>query len=270
MILPLPLSALLIFIFGTAIGSFLNVVIWRLPRHEPLTGRSRCPHCSAQLRARDLVPLASYLILRGRCRSCSKPILPRYFFIEFITGLLFALVWLHINPQHPADYLLLARNLFIVNILIATFVIDQEHFLILDKIVFPGWAAVIVFNIFLDILYGQNLLSIHSFALGGLGAGAILAGIFFLFWYLSQGTWMGLGDSKLSLLLGGIVGWPYIVVTAFLAFGLGAIISVFWLAAGTKHLKTAVPFGTFLVAAALITMFYGPQLWVRYLHLLGL
>ena len=149
------------------------------------------------------------------------------------------------------------------------FVIDLEHFLILDKIVLPGWLTILILNFALDRLNGTPLTSLHALATGGLLAGLVLSGFFFSLWLFSSGAWMGLGDAKLALLLGAIAGWPLIAVNALLAFFIGAAISVVWLLAGSKDLKTAVPFGTFLAVAALITLLYGSQLWTGYLHLLG-
>jgi len=262
-------GAALAFIFGTAIGSFLNVVIWRLPRNDGLTGRSHCAKCRVQLRAAHLVPLVSYLALRRRCASCGDPISPRYFVIELITGLLFTLVWFTVLPATAAGYVVLARDLVAVSLLIVVFVIDLEHFLILDKIVFPGWIAIMIFNFVIDLLSGASLLSIHSLTAGGLLASAVLAGAFFALWAAGRGKWMGLGDAKFALLLGAIAGWPFILVNGLLAFVLGAVFSVGWLLAGTKQLKTAVPFGTFLAVASFVTMLYGPQLLEAYLHLIG-
>ncbi len=263
------------FFFGTAIGSFLNVVIWRLPRGESITGRSHCAHCRVQLRALQLIPLVSYLALGRRCASCGRAISSRYFAIELIMGLLFVLVWLAVQPVAAAGYILLIRDLVAVSLLITVFAIDLEHFLILDKIVFSGWVAVTVFNFIIDRFNGAPLLSVHSLAAGGLWAGLLLGGFFFALWcgsklwYGRTGLWMGLGDAKFALLLGAIAGWPLILVNALLAFVIGAVFSVGWLLSGTKQLKTAVPFGTFLAAAAFVTMLYGGQLWTWYLHLLG-
>src|SRR5690242_15022888 len=100
-------------IFGLIVGSFLNVVVWRLPRHEKLTGRSHCPHCHRQLRAFELVPVLSYVALRGRCASCRGRISPRYALIELATGALFALVWQQTQPAIPLAYALAIRDLLL-------------------------------------------------------------------------------------------------------------------------------------------------------------
>src|SRR6185295_19765585 len=116
------LGAIIAFIYGSAIGSFLNVIIWRMPRNESITGRSHCAKCLKQLKAIHLIPLVSYLALGRRCASCGEPISSRYFIIELITGLLFVWVWLQLGPMMPLDYVLVIRDLFITSVLVAVFV----------------------------------------------------------------------------------------------------------------------------------------------------
>ena len=138
------------FVCGSVVGSFLNVVVWRLPRGEALSGRSHCAHCRHKLAVADPVPLLSYLAIRRRCRYCGQPISFRYFIIEFVTAILFVFAWLQIIPVAGFDYLVLARILFVISVLIAVFVIDYEHYLILDKIIWPAIGVALIFNFALD------------------------------------------------------------------------------------------------------------------------
>jgi len=259
------------FIFGTLIGSFLNVVIWRLPRGESLGGRSSCPHCKAKLKPAHLVPLLSYAVQRGCCAHCQARISSRYPLIEAITGLLFAAAAAHIltGPALAATYLELLRWLIIIAALIAVFVIDLEHYLILDAVVFPVAGAILVLNIILDLLARQPLWFISSHTAGGILAAALAGGFFYLLWFFSRGRWMGFGDVKLNLLLGLVLGLPGIVVGLFLAFMLGAIVGVGLIIAGAKKLQSRVPFGTFLSVGALLALFYSHGLWEWYLGLIG-
>ena len=263
------MALFLLFIFGTLIGSFLNVVILRLPKEESLGGRSYCPHCRHILSFWDLFPILSFVFFRGRCRYCQTRISPRYFIIEFFTGLLFAaslwLVW----PTNLIGVILLIKYCLFAAVLLAVFVIDWEHFLILDQIVFPSLAAIIVLNFCLDLLahglpniLGGNLIS-------GFLAAVALALPFFSIWYFSKGQWMGFGDVKLALLLGAALGLGKTLVGFLLAAILGGLVSSLLLIFSNKTMKSKLPFGTFLSAGSLIALFYGDILLRWYLRLLG-
>jgi leader peptidase (prepilin peptidase)/N-methyltransferase len=264
MIIPI----ILIFIFGLAVGSFLNVVVWRLPRGKRLTGRSQCPNCKHKLEARNLIPLVSFLVLRGRCQWCKVKISIRYPILELVTAALFALLAYYFYPTTISEILFLLRNLVILSGLISIFVIDLEHFLILDVIVFPLSVFVFIFNLTIDLLNFQQLFSIHSLTLGGLLAAAFLGMFFLLLHILSKGKWMGLGYVKFAILLGLAIGWPQILVVAFLSFTLGTIISLPLLFFGAK-MTTKLPFGAFLSLSALITLLYGGKIAAWYLGLIG-
>lgn len=259
------------FIFGTLIGSFLNVVIWRLPREQSLGGRSQCPHCGYSLRARNLIPIFSYLGQRRRCANCKKPISPRYLIIEIVTGLLFALAAYHLPlaTTHIASALTLLRLLFIIAVLIVVFVIDLEHYLILDAVVLPASLVVLVLNIVIDVAAHQSLLSLTSHTGAGLVAVLSAGGFFYIIWRVSKGRWMGFGDVKLNLFLGLALGLPGIAVGLFLAFMSGAVVGIALIVAQLKQLQSRVPFGTFLSFGALLALFYGPALAAWYARLIG-
>lgn len=259
------------FIFGSLIGSFLNVLILRLPEGQTLRGRSMCFHCKHFLAYYDLFPLISYLILRGKCRYCREKISARYFIIELISGLLFGFVVLNSAFYAPFDLVMLVRTLIVVSLLIVIFVVDYEHFLILDSVLLFGAAFVVLANIALDfLLFGSVNLSINSFLLSGLLGGGVAFSVFYILWFGSKGRWMGFGDVKLVFFLGLIVGWPLILLLLMLAFCIGSLVSVPLLLTKTKSLKSALPFGTFLSIACLITMIYGEPIINWYLHLIGL
>jgi leader peptidase (prepilin peptidase)/N-methyltransferase len=264
------LILLSIFIFGTLLGSFLNVVIWRLPRGQSLGGRSRCPHCSAVLRPGDLVPVLSFLFLGRRCRHCGAGISSRYAAVELVTGLLFAWSWYVINPAGLDSYAVAIRLLILVAFFIAIFWIDLEHYLILDKLVLPAATITLAANVIVDSIRHTPLLSLSGYTAGGVVAAAGLAGFFFLLWLVSRGKWIGLGDVKLAVVLGLAVGWPQVLVSTMLAFLMGTFVSITLLLRGTKGLKSPIPFGTFLTLGTLLALWYGPQIWHWYLGLIGL
>jgi leader peptidase (prepilin peptidase)/N-methyltransferase len=263
----LELQTILVGLFGACIGSFLNVVILRLPKKRSLNGRSSCPHCKRTLHALDMIPVLSYLVLGGRCRSCKKPISVRYALIELITAGLFMLTFLAICPIGVVGYITFARDLFIMSALVVVFVIDLEHFLIFDTVVFSGIIMVLIFNMVIAALTNTATWDLHTIVIGGMVAAAVSSGIFLFLWYVSKGKGMGLGDVKLLLFLGLAVGWPYIWVLLFLAFFLGTIYSLPLLVLKKKHLTSTVPFGTFLAVATCIVLLYGEPILHWYLQL---
>ncbi len=267
----LALFVFLAFVFGTAIGSFLNVVIWRLPREQSLGGRSQCPHCHQTLQPRDLVPILSYLALRRRCASCKQSISSRYMWIELLTGLLFAFSAYSFPAaiSTGSEALALARLLFIIAVLIVVFVIDLEHYLILDVVVLPAALIILGLNIAVDLVHHHSLFSLSSLTGGGIVAAVLAAGFFYLIWRISKGLWMGFGDVKLNLVLGLALGLPGIAVGLFLSFIFGSLVGIGLIALGQKQLTSRVPFGTFLSAATVITLFYGPALAAWYGQLIG-
>lgn len=234
--------AIVIFILGLVVGSFLNCVIYRLEKGKSfLKGRSFCPHCSHQLQWLDLIPILSFFILKGRCRYCQRKISWQYPLIEIATGLLFLLIF---NFQFSTSIYIIACFLIII------FVYDLKHYLILDKVIYPAVVIAAVFNF-----------SNWSSALG-------TAGFFLAIVLLSKGKWMGVGDIKLAFLMGLMLGFPDILVALFLAFMTGAIIGIgliFW---GKKTLKSEVPFGPFLIGGTLIALFWGERLINWYLNFL--
>ncbi len=259
----------IIFYFGAIVGSFLNVVILRLPEEKTLTGRSACVFCHHALGVLELFPLLSFLGLRGKCRHCHKKISPRYFIIELITGLLFAGLWLVMAPTEIFGLLLFVRNCFVAAVLLSVFVIDLEHFLILDSIVFPASAVALVFNVILTLVGGSSLFSTSGLLVSGLVGGLLGFLPFWLIWYFSNGRWMGFGDVKLGLFLGLVLGFTQVFVGYFIAVLLGGAISIFLLMFTKKTLKSQIPFGTFLSFGALLALVYGDRLLNWYMAFLG-
>jgi len=252
----------LIFIFGLAIGSFLNVVIFRLGTNESiLVGRSHCPKCGAILKWYDLIPALSFLIQKGKCRYCEKKISFQYPIVEISTGSLFVFVILSQQTKNlylldPSLILRMAFYLIIICFLIVIFVYDLRHYLILDKIVFPAIIIVLFYQVFIGNFLNPFL-------------SALLASGFFLSLVLiSKGKWMGMGDVKFAILMGLILGWPNILLALFLSFFSGAIIGIVLILFGKKGLKSQIPFGPFLVGSTILIMLYGEYLNIWYYNLL--
>lgn len=263
------LALVISFIYGTLIGSFLNVLILRLPQGRSAGGRSECMTCKRQLTAWDLIPVISYFSLRGKCRGCSSPISPRYFIIELITGLLFALTLFILSPVSSFDYVVLLRVWFILAVLIVVFVIDLEHYLILDKVIYPAAIFILGLNIVLDILNGASFWTLSGYTIGGLLAALISFGFFFSLWFVSKGKWIGFGDVKFMILLGLALAWPNIWVGLFVSFILGGVIGTGLLLFGNKNMQSKLPLGTFLAVGTVVGLLWGDQLLTWYLGLIG-
>jgi len=248
-----------IFIFGLCIGSFLNCVIYRLEQEESLMGRSYCPQCKHVLNWKDLIPVFSFLWLRGRCRYCKKTISWQYPVVELITALLFVILfwWQYPVVATPLGWLQLVFLFAITSFAIVLFVYDLHHFLILDVVLYPAIAVTLVYQIIFHLqllVFGQLLAALGAFA-------------FFLALFLvTRGRGIGFGDCKLAVFLGLLVGFPGIIITVFLSFAFGAIVGVALLSLGKKGLKSQLPFAPFLLAGSLVTLLWGNQLMAWYLH----
>ena len=186
---------LITFIFGLIVGSFLNCVIYRLEiGKSALKGRSFCPHCQHQLKWQDLIPIFSFLILRGKCRYCKKPIFWQYPLVELITGILFLLFFIF----HFSFFIFIISSFLII-----IFVYDLKHYIIPDKIIYPAIVIAFLYQLFNHWSLIINHLNFIYSALG--------ASFFFLLIVLaSRGKGMGIGDIKLGFLMGLILGWPNI------------------------------------------------------------
>jgi leader peptidase (prepilin peptidase) / N-methyltransferase len=241
----------LAFVLGLVIGSFLNVVAYRLPRGESLAHPpSRCPNCGAPVRPYDNIPVVSWLVLRGRCRNCGNPISARYPLVELATGLLFAAVVLAKD-----DAIDIALGLLLVTALVPIVLIDFEHRLIPNRITLPAAIAGLVAIVVLDL----------DFLPEALIAGAAAGGFFFLAAALYP-RGMGMGDVKLAGLLGLYLGravGPALFAALILGVLVGALIIARKGAAAGR--KTAVPFGPFLAIGGLLGFFFGEDLANDYL-----
>lgn len=247
------LYLIVIFLFGTFIGSFLGVIIDRLPRGESIArGRSYCESCKKKLTAIDLIPVVSFLFLRGRCRYCGKKLSLFYPTIEVITGLLFVIAAIHIGILYQVFSIWYAIELFyyffILSSLIILFFIDLKHGILPFSIILP---ATIVTFLYL-------ILNTRYEILGNVVAG-LGAFLFFLFLFLvTRGRGMGFGDVVYVFFMGLVLGFPQIVVGLYSAFVSGACLSLILVWLKRKKIRGGIiPFGPFLVFGTLIALFFG-------------
>ena len=252
------LIAIYVALIGLVVGSYLNVVIYRLPLEiSTVTPRSRCPGCGEVVRARDNIPLLSYLLLRGKCRHCQAEISIRYPLIEALTALLFvACFW-----QFGLSVELLAGALFCAA-MVALAAIDAEHFLLPDKITLPG----IVVGLFLSPWLEWS--GWRSALLGALLGGGLLLALAAAWYWLRGEEGMGLGDVKMLAMLGAFLGWKSMLVALFFASLAGSLVGLALIAGGRGDMKSKLPFGTFLALGAVVALFVGPRITGYYLSLL--
>ncbi len=230
------------FVVGLAWGSFLNVLIDRLPKGESVVwGRSRCDYCKKPLRWFELIPILSYIIQKGRCRRCHKRLSFQYPLIECMTGIGFVSLS---SISHSWSLLLSHSILFSAFLVI--FVADFKYQIIPDSMILVGIFAAII--PFLTTYTYQLAATNHLLAAFGVTV------MFFLLWGVTRGRGMGLGDVKLVFLLGLLLGYPGIIVALYIAFLTGAIVGVILVVVRKKSLKSNIAFGPFLIIGTLIAL----------------
>jgi leader peptidase (prepilin peptidase)/N-methyltransferase len=255
---------LLIFLFallGLAVGSFLNVCIDRLPQNESIVNPpSHCPVCQHRLAAKDLIPVFSYLRLRGRCRYCQAFIPRKLLWVELATGLIFAFLYWHYGLSPALGIMAFYACLFII-----ISVIDLEHGLILNKVVYPAMIVALLLALVPQPWLTRWIVA-NGIANAALGGG-IGFGIFFLIAIASRGG-MGWGDVKLAGLIGLATGFPLVFFSVILGAILGAVVAVALVVAKKRTFKETLPFGPFLALAAMVTLLWGSNILNWYLGLM--
>lgn len=247
------IRAFIFFLLGTIFGSFLNCCLYRLAQKIPLWGRSFCPFCRKQLYVRDLIPIFSYLWLQGKCRFCKKLIGWQSFNIELVTGFIFVLFFI----KYGVSSWLLVRDLFLILILMFILIFDWRHYVILDKVVWPALGM----SCLLNICLGKNWLEL-------IFAGLIGGGFFLLQYLLSGGKWIGLGDVKLGILLGAMLGWQFTILTIILAYLIGGVTAIALLLSKRKKIGDVLPLGSFLAGAGIIVLL-AADILQTYLNIYG-
>jgi leader peptidase (prepilin peptidase)/N-methyltransferase len=250
--MPIAFAAAFAGVLGATIGSFLNVVAYRLPRRESLVHPgSHCPQCGSAIKAYDNVPVLGWLALRGHCRHCKTAISPRYPIVEALTAGLAVTVVL---TKHSADEIVL--GLVLIAVLVPVALIDLEHRIIPNKITLPAAVAAVAIGCALD------LRGVPEQLIAGAGAGGFL-----LFFALAYPRGMGMGDVKLAAVLGLFLGRS-VAVAILAAVLLGTVVGSLVMArvGVEKGRKTAVPFGPFLAIGGMIGLLVGPAIVHWYLH----
>ncbi len=266
---------LAIALFGLIIGSFLNVVIYRLPKGESLAfPGSHCPRCDKPVKAYDNIPVVSYLILGGKCRSCKVKISPIYPTVELLVAALYLLLYF----KDGWTLTLLADAVF-VSLIVPLVFIDLEHQLLPDKINKPGllvmtalrvlapdpWINESTRSMFGDIASAEWTVTLIGAAVGAAVGGGSLWLVREAYYRLKKVEGMGLGDVKMMLMVGAFVGWKLAFLTIFMSSLIGSIVGLLLVRVRRGSMKMEIPFGVFLGPAAIISLFIGEKLIEWYL-----
>ena len=261
---------LIIFITGLFIGSFLGVLVDRIPKKQnAIKGRSRCDKCKKELGILDLIPILSFVFLRGKCRYCHAKLSLSYPAIEICTGIMFVLTFYFVSSGFTIYDLRFMISFVFYLFMIASFIVifftDLKYGIIPDKIVVPS----ILITFLWLIANRQSPIANHL--LSGVGAFLFFIVISYGFYILTKKQSMGGGDIKLSFLLGLFLGFPGILVALYLAFLTGGIIAIILIIWRKKAFsKDTLPFGPFLITGAIISLFFGNYIYFLALNILGI
>lgn len=270
---------LFLVVIGLAAGSFVNALVWRLHQQAISTkksqkknlsiihGRSMCPHCRHVLSITDLIPIISWLSLRGRCRYCKKPISKQYPFIELLMVVLFIIAYTF-WPYQITDFMsgaVFAAFLGVVVIGVSLAVYDVHWTLLPNKIVY-SLAFVVFLGVVLVFIQQGSINSLQSSLWGSLAYG----GFFYLIYQFSKGKWIGGGDVRLGFILGFMLGWQKSIIGLTAATYLATLLIITLMLLGRYHKKMRIPFGPFLLIGAFSAVLWGQQLITWYMRLAGL
>lgn len=272
----LPVACALMGVLGALIGSFLNVIIHRLPREQSIVfPNSTCPRCSAQIKFYDNIPILSFLLLRGRCRACDARISPRYPAVEALTALLFAAVAWHDGWSYALGF-----DLAFAASMLALVFIDAEHMILPNAITYPGILFALIARLLVPYLtepahfddlpqlisllppnYPLWLVSVIGALLGALAGGGSLWLMGFLWERLRGVEAMGFGDVKMMLMVGAYLGWRLTILTILIAALSGSLAGIsLMLKRGTRDLQMMLPFGIFLGIGSIVSLLFGTRI----------
>ena len=275
---PLPIACAFVAAVGAIIGSFLNVVIHRIPREQSIVlPSSKCPECRAEIKPYDNIPIISYLILRGRCRSCGVRISPRYPAVEALTAVLFGAVTWHDGLSYA-----LAFDLAFVAAMMALIFIDAEHMILPNVITYPGVLFALLTRLLLpylvspahvddlpQLLAAFPKLPLWAVSLMGAALGALIGGgslwlMGFLWEKLRGIEAMGFGDVKMMLMVGAFLGWRLTLLTIMMGALSGSIAGIAVMIKRGRNLQMMLPFGIFLGIGSIISLLFGARIIVWY------
>lgn len=254
----IPSLALIVAVIGLFFGSFLNVCIHRIPRDESIVfPSSRCPRCGGKIRPWDNIPVLSYLVLRGRCRSCKEKISIRYPLVETLSALIaLAMLYRFGLTASFAIYYAWACVLLVI-----TF-IDLDFQIIPDRLSLGGICAGLVLVPWLPVSYPQALIGL------GLGAGLLIA-VIYGYYFLTRKEGMGGGDVKLLGMIGVFTGWQGVLFTIFIGSLMGCLVGIPWVLSQKKNMQAAIPFGPFLALGAFLYVLFGDVIIAWYFGILA-
>ena len=249
------LLAIYLFLIGSAVGSFLNVVIYRLPRGESIVKPgSHCPHCDSPVKPYDNIPILSWLLLRGKCRSCKGEISIRYPAVELSSALWF--VWMYLQFGLSWEF---AQYLTLGIILLAISMVDLATKLIPDSVLLVGGVSALIFAIM------GNVISLKESLMGGAVMGGVLLAIALIGEFVLKKESMGFGDVKLSVMIGLFIGWEMALLAVFLSAIFASVISIGGLLVGRMKFGKPFAFGPFLALGAIVSGIWGKGIMLAYL-----
>lgn len=259
------MATLILFLFfGLIIGSFLNVVVYRMKDGETILGRSYCHHCQHQIRWYDNIPLLSFFLLRGQCRDCQAVLSWQYPLLEVATGIGFALVgYFFFAVDDQGTWLETLWLLGVIGLFLATATYDIIHMEI--PVTLLGISALWTI-LFLLTTFRLNAPWLTSPLVQGLLGALVVASFFFALVYVSKETWMGWGDVWLGGVAGLMVGLPLVLLMLTLSFGVGALTGLIMIVLCGKHMKSQIPFAPYLVLGVLLTLFL-PKVFPEFMRL---
>ncbi|HEX7721374.1 MAG TPA: prepilin peptidase [Pyrinomonadaceae bacterium] len=275
---PIPIACAFLGVVGAIIGSFLNVVIHRLPREQSIVfPNSTCPKCRKAIKAYDNIPILSYLILRGRCRRCGVHISSRYPAVEALTAILFAAV-----TWHDGVSFVLAFDLAFAASMVALVFIDAEHMILPNAITYPGIICAIITRILVPYLAGPahfddlpqllnafpalpiGLVSIIGAVIGALAGGGSLWLMGFMWEKLRGVEAMGFGDVKMMLMVGAFLGWRLTILTILIGAVTGSIAGIAVMYRRGRNMQMMLPFGIFLGIGSIVSLLFGARIIAWY------
>lgn len=244
------IEIILVFILGLIVGSFSNVCIYRIPRNESIIyPASHCPNCRNGILAKDNIPLLSYILLKGRCRNCGSRISIKYPVVEFLTGLVYVVIYqIYGVSVQSLIYIILSSALIIIAF------IDLGEQVVPEVISLPGIVVGLILSFFV------HHISFVNSALGIVLGGGIILVIRLAGSLIFKKESMGIGDIELTAMIGAFLGWRYITISLFLGFFLGALTGIFLILSKIKSREDAVPFGPFIILGSFISLLWGEKI----------
>lgn len=271
---------LLVFVYGSVIGSFLNVVIDRLPEGKSIVfGHSSCDYCQKPLRWYELIPVLSFLLQKGRCRRCDGKLSVQYPAVELLTGLLTTIiVWRHFPTLLIDELTLSAIGMIIVQLifvysLIVVTIVDFKLGIIPDEIIIfltGVFGITSITRILYSIIAVESLTAVAGNIAISLLSGLIAGGVFFFIVLITKGKGMGGGDVKLAWIIGLFLSGVSTLLSLYIAFVTGAVVAIILLIIGRRRFGQTIPFGPFMALGAVTILLFGDQIQTLYLTLFGL